>query len=180
MTPLEPITPCAPTPTPNTLAADLFDHSEPPPLGGWDWDKEHDSEGSGSESEDHEVPSSFPTAHEETKALPKAAPKGKLTLYWTIATKEEKDEQDQRDFQQIKDSSERYGLEEELVQQKKKLLNRAQVRDRVQRLRERVRAKKIDEGWVPQVGRKRVSSCQQTSQFHATHWYVIFYRSATR
>ena len=115
--------------------------------------------------------SSTPTAHEETKFLPKAAPilKGKLSLYWTIATKQEKDEKNQRDFQQIKDASERYGLEEELAHQKKKLLNRAQVRDRVQRLRERVRAKKIDEGWVPRVGQKRVSSCRQINRFHATH-----------
>jgi hypothetical protein len=157
MTLLEPVTPPAPTPTPNTLAADVFDHLEPPPLGGWDWDEEHDSDGSESESEDLGAPSSIPTAHEATKASTKTAPKGKLSLYWTIATKEEKDEQDQRDFQRIKDVSERYGLEEELAQQKKKLLNRAQVRDRVQRLRERVKAKKIDEGWVPRVGHKRVS-----------------------
>lgn len=90
--------------------------------------------------------------------IERVAPKGKLSLHWTIVMKDEKEKQTQQDLQWIRDVSESNCLDEELAEQRKKLRNRAEVRERVQRSQERARMKKIESGWVPQVGHKRVSS----------------------
>ena len=177
MAPLEPIiTSPAPTPPPNDLANNVFDHSEPPPLqvGDWGWDDEPDSDGSDSESEDLGV--ADPSPRVTLPMAKRVAPKSKLSHYWTIATKDEKEKQTQQDFQRIRDASESKRLDEELAEQRKKLRNRAEVRERVQRSRERARMKKIESGWVPQVGHKRVSSRKPRPEFitHVTHWCVIF------
>ena len=47
--------------------------------------------------------------------------------------KDEKEKQTQQDFQQIRDASESKHLDEELAEQRKKLCNRAEVQDHVQR-----------------------------------------------
>jgi hypothetical protein len=91
-------------------------------------------------------------------------PKGKLTLYWALATEDEKSDQDRRDFQRVKDRSEDLRLDGELARQKKKLLDREKTRLRVQNFRDRAREKKIEEGWIP--GQKRV-----TVHFDKSGWW---------
>jgi len=68
-------------------------------------------------------------------------PKGRIPLFWSIATPDQKEEENQREFSRIRDTSERVKLDEEISRQIIRARGRGVVRDRVSRFREREREK---------------------------------------
>ena len=133
---------------PDNLSTDV------PPSAGPDW--EFEREGDLNYISDNDDVPIAPKPSEEILGVERSSkPKGKITLYWRFATKEEKEDQDQRDFQRVADEAETMKMNGELIRQRKLTRQRAEVRERVQICRERQKEKKIEDGWVPR--QKRVS-----------------------
>jgi ribosomal protein L2 len=81
--------------------------------------------------------------------------KGTLFQYWAQESAEKRAERVQREFEELKDARERSKLADERREAGRKSRERAQLRERQQRHRERLRNIKIASGWKPR--QKRVS-----------------------
>jgi len=81
--------------------------------------------------------------------------KGTLFQYWARESTEKRAERMQREFEELKGVRERSKLADEHREAERKSRERAQVRERQQRHREKLRNIKIASGWKPR--QKRVS-----------------------
>jgi len=73
----------------------------------------------------------------------------KLTSIWSIESQEEKEARRHREFAELRDDAETWAMNLAHSQRLKLSQKRAVDRERQQKHREIVRAKKIEEGWVP-------------------------------
>jgi hypothetical protein len=88
-------------------------------------------------------------------AKPAAAGRGKITSYWKVETAEERVVRLEKDAREYAERAEEVQLREVEEKRKKHAKAHVNANERMRQHRDRVRAVKIAEGWVP--GMKRVS-----------------------
>ncbi|KAJ7920970.1 hypothetical protein B0H13DRAFT_2318875 [Mycena leptocephala] len=113
------------------------------------------------DSTDAEAPSVPPAAPQPTPrpahpAKPAAATKAKLTAFFKVETAEEKAVRLEKDAREYREHAEEVRLRELELTRRKKAKARADGNERTRQYRDRIRAAKIADGYVPGTKRKRV------------------------
>lgn len=112
------------------------------------------------DSTDAEAPAAPPAATQPAPrpahpAKPAAATKAKLTAFFKVETAEEKAVRLEKDAREYREHAEEVRLRELEITRRKKAKARADGNERTRQYRDRIRAAKIADGYVP--GTKRVS-----------------------
>jgi len=112
---------------------------------------------------DYEIPTVVTDSHRNAGSG--KLKNSKLTSIWSIESAPEREVRVQREFAALRNDAETRAMNAAHSQRLKLLRKRADDRERQQKHREIVRAKKIAEGWVPGKKRVRLTVCKYLISF---------------